>query len=176
MHAHTRTHWRHKGQYTLREHTLAKLPQKQPDFETGTPISRLKTWLNRSRSAGQPAKPRGRGAQVSGGGTSPTLAWLMRSPTKVETSAEPDMLPFLRISCFRNGKAAAGGSSGTLTVYDCRRLGMLADDRRALAMRGGSSFSEEVLIRCHSFIQWLIHTIASRLRKPAPRAPAGGGS
>ena len=50
-----------------------------------------------------------------------TFAWLMRSPTKVETSTEPDMLAFLRISCLRNGKAAAGGSSGTVTVY-CRRL------------------------------------------------------
>lgn len=59
------------------------------------------------------------------------MAWLIISPTKVETSAEPDTLPFLRISCFRNGKAAAGGSSGTVTVYDCRMLGMLADDRRA---------------------------------------------
>lgn len=45
-----------------------------------------------------------------------TLAWFMRSPTKVDTSTEPDMLPFLRISCFRNGNAAAGGSSGTVTV------------------------------------------------------------
>lgn len=49
----------------------------------------------------------------------------MRRPTKVDTSTEPDMLPFRRISCFRNGKAAAGGSSGTVTVYDCRMLGML---------------------------------------------------
>lgn len=54
-----------------------------------------------------------------------TFAWLMRSPTKVETSTEPDMLAFLRISGFRNGKAATGESSGTVTVYDCRMLGMM---------------------------------------------------
>lgn len=52
----------------------------------------------------------------------------MRRPTKVDTSTEPDMLPFRRISCLRNGKAAAGGSSGTVTVYDCRMLGMLLTD------------------------------------------------
>lgn len=50
----------------------------------------------------------------------------MRSPTKVDTSTEPDMLEFFRrISCFKNGKAEAGGSSGTVTVYDCLMLGML---------------------------------------------------
>jgi len=47
----------------------------------------------------------------------------MSSPTKVDTSTEPDTLPLLRMSCFRSGKAAAGGSSGTVTVYDCRMLG-----------------------------------------------------
>lgn len=50
----------------------------------------------------------------------------MRSPTKVDTSTEPDMLElFRRISCFKNGKAEAGGSSGTVTVYDCLMLGMM---------------------------------------------------
>lgn len=50
----------------------------------------------------------------------------MRSPTKVDTSTEPDMLElFRRISCFKNGKAEPGGSSGTVTVYDCLMLGML---------------------------------------------------
>ena len=50
----------------------------------------------------------------------------MRSPTKVDTSTEPDMLElFRRISCFKNGKTEAGGSSGTVTVYDCLMLGMM---------------------------------------------------
>lgn len=48
----------------------------------------------------------------------------------MDTSTEPDMLPFRRISCLRNGKAAAGGSSGTVTVYDCRMLGMLSTGER----------------------------------------------
>lgn len=48
----------------------------------------------------------------------------------MDTSTEPDMLPFRRISCLRNGKAAAGGSSGTVTVYDCRMLGMLTTGER----------------------------------------------
>lgn len=55
-----------------------------------------------------------------------TLAWFMRSPTRVDNSTEPDMLPFLRISCLKNGKEAAGGSTGTVTVWDCHMLGILA--------------------------------------------------
>lgn len=56
-----------------------------------------------------------------------TLAWLMRSPTKVDTSIEPDIVGLLRLrSCLRKGNAAAGGSSGTVTVYDCRMLGIAA--------------------------------------------------
>ncbi|KAJ7990286.1 hypothetical protein DPEC_G00298740 [Dallia pectoralis] len=48
-----------------------------------------------------------------------------RSPTKVDTSTDPDMVDvFRRISCFKNGKAEAGNSSDTVTVYDCRMLGM----------------------------------------------------
>lgn len=38
------------------------------------------------------------------------------------------MLPFLRISCFKKGNAAVGGSSGTVTVYVCRMLGMLEEE------------------------------------------------
>lgn len=33
---------------------------------------------------------------------------------------------FLRRSVFRKGYAVTGGSSGTVTVYDCRILGMMA--------------------------------------------------
>ncbi len=55
-----------------------------------------------------------------------TLAWLIRSPTNVETSMEPDRVElFLRISCFRKGNAVAGGSSGIVTVYECRMLGII---------------------------------------------------
>lgn len=51
----------------------------------------------------------------------------MRSPKKVDTSTDPDTLElFFRISCFRNGKAVTGGSSGTVTEYDCRMLGILS--------------------------------------------------
>lgn len=56
------------------------------------------------------------------------MAWFISSPTKVDTSTEPDMLPFLRISCFKKGNAAVGGSSGTVTVYVCRMLGMLEEE------------------------------------------------
>lgn len=56
----------------------------------------------------------------------------------MDTSIEPDMLPFLRISCFRKGNAAVGGSSGTVTVYDCRMLGMLAEER---SQRPGASYA-----------------------------------
>lgn len=58
-----------------------------------------------------------------------TLAWLMRSPTNVDTSMERDIVGlFLRISCLMKGKAEAGGSSGTVTVYDCRILGIMTGE------------------------------------------------
>lgn len=55
-----------------------------------------------------------------------TFAWLIRSPTNVDTSIERDIVGlFLRISCLIKGKAEAGGSSGTVTVYDCLILGIM---------------------------------------------------
>lgn len=54
-----------------------------------------------------------------------TLAWLIRSPTNVETSMEPDTEFFLLMSCFRKESAVAGGSSGIVTVYECRMLGII---------------------------------------------------
>lgn len=39
---------------------------------------------------------------------------------------EPDIVEFfLRMSCFRSGNAVAGGSSGTVTVYECRILDII---------------------------------------------------
>lgn len=55
-----------------------------------------------------------------------TLAWLMRRPTNVDTSIDRDMVGlFLRRSGLMKGKTDAGGSSGTVTVYDCLILGIL---------------------------------------------------
>lgn len=55
-----------------------------------------------------------------------TFAWLIRSPTNVDTSMERDTdALFLRASALLKGKTDAGGSSGTVTVYDWRRLGMV---------------------------------------------------
>jgi len=58
-----------------------------------------------------------------------TFAWLIRSPTNVDTSIERDIVGlFLRISCLIKGKAEAGGSSGTVTVYDCLILGIVTGE------------------------------------------------
>lgn len=54
-----------------------------------------------------------------------TLAWLMISPMNVDTSMDRDNGGLLRRrSALSTGKAA--GSSGTVTVYECRRDGMAA--------------------------------------------------
>lgn len=48
-----------------------------------------------------------------------TFAWLIRSPTNVDTSMERDTdALFLRASALLKGKTEVGGSSGTVTVYD----------------------------------------------------------
>lgn len=39
---------------------------------------------------------------------------------------EPGIVEFfLRMSCFRRGNAVAGGSSGIVTAYECRMLGII---------------------------------------------------
>lgn len=76
-----------------------------------------------------------------------TLAWLISSPTKVDTNTEPDTAePFRRMSCFRKGKALAGGSSGMVTVYDCR---MLRKQRRRYALHVNNKSYQAAYVLWH---------------------------
>ncbi len=62
--------------------------------------------------------------RCSGGGGGLTLAWLMIRPMNVDTSLDRDNDGLFRR---RSGlsKEKAAGSSGTVTVYECRRDGMV---------------------------------------------------
>lgn len=70
-----------------------------------------------------------------------TLAWLMIRPMNVDTSLDRDNDGLFRCSsCLSRGKAV--GSSGTVTVYECRRLGMAALLNVVRYQDGGDIHSE----------------------------------